>query len=263
MLKTVELERRGAIVPSCDIRQARDAWNSVRCDHGIRTREAGTSLLTFPSAQPKVGKNARPTVSITLEAGSDGGLCVNDKYCRATCVVAESARAQYDNVKRSRAARTQFLTDYPELFLGLLLERLQFAHDRHGILDIRPNANSDVAWERIAPALFELIATWDGRAYDYTKRMDRVGFLADNYRTTYSLTRATRPDTVRRITGRGDTVTAVFPSVAPIPATWHGLPVVDGDSTDDRFSDPSGVVVGLKAKGKLRGMSEHPLLVRA
>ena len=137
------------------------------------------------------------------------------------------------------------------------------SHERHGILDIRPNANSDVAWERIAPALFELIATWNGRAYDYTKRMDRVGFLAENYRTTYSLTRATRPDTVRRITGRGDTVTAVFPSVAPIPATWHGLTVVDGDSTDDRFSDPSGVVVGLKAKGKLRGMADHPLLVRA
>lgn len=263
MLRTVALERMGAIVPSCDIRQARNAWNLVRCDHGIRSRDAGTSLLTFPSAQPKVGKNHRPTVSITLEAGSEGGLCVNDKYCRATCVVAESARAQYDNVKRSRAARTQFLTDYPELFLGLLLERLEWAHDRHGILDIRPNANSDVAWERIAPSLFKLIATWDGRAYDYTKRMDRVGFLADNYRTTYSLTRATRLETVQRITGRGDTVTAVFPSTSPLPATWRGLPVVNGDVTDDRFSDPSGVVVGLLGKGKLRGVVEHPLLVRA
>ena len=263
MLKTVALERMGAIVSSCDIRHARDAWNSVRCDHGITSRDSGTSLLTFPSAQPKVGKNIRPTVSITLEAGSDGGLCVNDRYCRATCVVAESARAQYDNVKRSRAARTQFLTDYPELFLGLLLERLEWAHVQHGILDIRPNANSDVAWERIAPALFKLIATWDGRAYDYTKRMDRVGFLAENYRTTYSLTRATRLETVQRITGRGDTVTAVFPSTSPLPATWRGLPVVNGDVTDDRFSDPSGVVVGLLGKGKLRGIVEHPLLVRA
>jgi len=93
--------------------------------------------------------------------------------------------------------------------------------------------------------------------------MDRVGFLAENYRTTYSVTRATRAETVARITGRGDTVTAVFPSVAPIPAAWRGLPVVDGDTTDDRFSDPSGVVVGLKAKGKLRGALDHPLLVRA
>lgn len=145
----------------------------------------------------------------------------------------------------------------------MLLNRIQWAHDRHGILDIRPNANSDVAWERIAPSLFALIATWNGRAYDYTKRVDRVGFLTPNYRTTYSLTRATRPETVARITSRGDTVTAVFPSVAPVPTSWRGLPVVDGDTTDDRFADPSGVVVGLKAKGKLRGIVEHPLLVRA
>jgi hypothetical protein len=262
MLRTVELERMGAIVPSCDMRQARDAWGDVRVGYGLRP-DNGSSLLTLPSAQPKVGKNYRPTASVTLVAGSDGGLCVSDAHCRQTCVVHESMRAQYENVKRARNARTDFLTTHPDLFLGLLLDRLQWAHDRHGILDIRPNANSDVAWERIAPDLFALIATWDGRAYDYTKRIDRVGFLAENYRTTFSVTRFTRPDTVQRITGRGDTVTAVFPSVAPLPATWRGLPVVDGDVTDDRFSDPAGSVVGLLGKGKLRGVVEHPLLVRA
>lgn len=260
MLRTIELERAGVIRPGA-VSDARRVWGEIRARHGLRP-DNGSSLLTLPSAQPKVGKNYRPTVSVTLLAGSIGGLCTADRHCRATCVVQESARAQYANVQAARRARTDFLTDHPDLFLGLLLDRLQWAHDRHGILDVRPNANSDVAWERIAPAMFELIATWDGRAYDYTKRIDRVGFLADNYRTTFSVTRHTRPDTVARITGRGDTVTAVFPSVSPLPATWQGRQVVDGDVTDDRFSDPSGVVVGLLGKGKLRGVVDHSLIVR-
>jgi hypothetical protein len=39
----------------------------------------------------------------------------------------------------------------------------------------------------------------------------------------------------------------------PLPTHWHGLPVVDGDATDNRFDDPGGVVVGLRAKGRLKG----------
>lgn len=262
MLRTVTLERQGIITPSVDLGMARDRWGRIRSGYGLRP-DNGSSLLTLPEAQPKVGKNVRPTASVTLLAGTDGGMCVNDSRCRATCVVAESARARYDNVRRARAARTDFLTDYPELFLGLLLDRLAWAHRVHGVLDLRPNANSDVAWERIAPDMFDLLGSWGGRAYDYTKRLDRVGFLARNYRTTFSVTRGTRPDTVARIASRGDTVTAVFPSTAPMPTVWHGLPVVDGDVTDDRFSDPAGSVVGLKAKGKLRGFSVHPMLVAA
>ena len=260
MVRTVELERAGVVAPWDSVGESRRVWGEIRARYGLRPDNGG-SLLTLPSVQPKVGKNLRPTVSITLSAGSVGGLCVNDRYCRATCVVAESARAQYATVKRARDARTDFLTEFPGAFLALLLDRVEWAHVRHGILDVRPNANSDVAWERIAPSLFELIATWNGRAYDYTKRRDRVGYLLPNYRTTYSLTGATRTATVASILGRGDTVTAVFPAAYGVPTSWRGFPVVDGDVTDDRWSDPAGVVVGLKAKGKLRGFTSHPMLV--
>lgn len=260
MLRTVELEHLGIIAPWDSLSESRQVWREVRSRYGLGS-DNGSSLLTLPSVQPKVGKNIRPTVSITLQAGSDGGLCVNDGPCRATCVVAESYRAQQDSVRLARAARTDFLTEYPGAFLALLLDRMEWAHDRLGILDIRPNANSDVAWERIAPSLFKLIATWNGKAYDYTKRRDRVGYLMGNYRTTYSLTGGTRTATVASILGRGDTCTAVFPAWHGVPTSWRGFPVVDGDTTDDRWSDPAGVVVGLKAKGKLRPYRAHPMLV--
>lgn len=35
-----------------------------------------------------------------------------------------------------------------------------------------------------------------------------------------------------------------------LPITFLGRKVIDGDSNDLRFLDPSGVIVGLKAKGK-------------
>jgi hypothetical protein len=38
-----------------------------------------------------------------------------------------------------------------------------------------------------------------------------------------------------------------------LPATYLGIPVIDGDLTDYRYGDPSGVIVGLAAKGAAKG----------
>jgi len=40
----------------------------------------------------------------------------------------------------------------------------------------------------------------------------------------------------------------VFPTDA-FPETWRGIPVINGDESDLRFTDPVGVIVGLRAKG--------------
>jgi hypothetical protein len=65
----------------------------------------------------------------------------------------------------------------------------------------------------------------------------------------------------------GGNVAVVFRS-PPLPATWNGYPVVDGDQTDLRFLDGTNVVVGLKAKGTAKNDStgfvvgvESPLTV--
>ena len=39
----------------------------------------------------------------------------------------------------------------------------------------------------------------------------------------------------------------------PLPATWRGIRVVDGDESDLRFLDDPCVIVGLRAKGKAKG----------
>ena len=60
--------------------------------------------------------------------------------------------------------------------------------------------------------------------------------------------------TDRRIVERasnGHSVTIVLPVKRghALPATWHGIDVVDGDETDERFLDAPGVIVALRAKG--------------
>jgi hypothetical protein len=40
---------------------------------------------------------------------------------------------------------------------------------------------------------------------------------------------------------------------APLPKSWGGRPVVDGDEHDAIFEHGRGVVIGLRAKGDAKG----------
>ncbi len=53
---------------------------------------------------------------------------------------------------------------------------------------------------------------------------------------------------------QGFNVTVVFAvkKGEPLPKTWNGYRVIDGDIHDLRFLDPEGVVVGLRAKGRAK-----------
>jgi hypothetical protein len=252
MSLTFALEKAGPYDPHPDTGEALHMWRAWRHMYGITS--AGT-LWTEPTVQPKTGLNERWTLSLNLTAGRDN-LCVNTSTCEDTCVTHQSFRARTDQVRRSREMRTQFLVQHPPQFGAVLLHEAQRALRKHPDAMARPNCNQDVAWERVFPWLADVLPM-----YDYTKRIDRVGWVAPQYRVTYSATSVTRASAVRRIVDRGDTVTMVFPvRKHEMPATWLGIPVVDGDVTDDRFADPAGVIVGLSPKGKLRGVTTHPLI---
>ena len=112
---------------------------------------------------------------------------------------------------------------------------------------------SDIAWERIAPELFEMVP--DCQFYDYTKASHRMfeqrqpGWPA-NYSLTFSRSEINGPEAVSVLRGGGN-VAVVFRD--GLPDNWNGAPVVNGDAHDLRFLDPvGGFVVGLKAKGKAR-----------
>jgi hypothetical protein len=92
--------------------------------------------------------------------------------------------------------------------------------------------------------------------YDYTKvpkPWERTRH-APNYALTFSRSESNEvacADALRN----GVNVAVVFSTRKgqPLPATWQGVKVVDGDIDDLRFLDEKGgVVVGLRAKGKAR-----------
>jgi hypothetical protein len=83
--------------------------------------------------------------------------------------------------------------------------------------------------------------------YDYTKLANRRN-LPPNYSLTFSLSED-NDKSAEQALANGLNVAAVF---RKIPPTFLGRTVVDGDVSDLRFLDPSGVIVGLKAKGKAK-----------
>ena len=94
--------------------------------------------------------------------------------------------------------------------------------------------------------------------YDYTKNPIRMkvylaGKLPKNYHLTFSLSENNKTEALD-ILSKGGSVAVVFDTKKgqPLPDTWNGYKVIDGDLSDLRFLDEAGVVVGLRAKGKAR-----------
>ncbi len=247
-----DLQRRGPFaVDAVDYADARALWTSFRRDAGY----AGDArILTPPESQAKLRKGDVPLYSLTLAPASTSGVanvCAwSTPQCEAACVLT----ARYASVHAARIVRVRFLAEHPAAFVALVAGELRDAVAKHGAIGFRPNAASDLRWERIAPDMLQV----DGvTVYDYTKapasQRDALGGL---YRLVYSVSERER--SVREAVDylqRGGNAAVVFDTrkSEELPATWNGFRVVDGDVTDARFLDPEGTVVGLRAKGKARG----------
>jgi len=88
-------------------------------------------------------------------------------------------------------------------------------------------------------------------AYEY--RRGAVGAPPDqprNYRLTWSHSERMSDDTRINLLMAGRNVAMVFDCHKhELPAEYDDWPVIDGDVDDCRYWDPSGVIVGLAAKG--------------
>lgn len=117
---------------------------------------------------------------------------------------------------------------------------------------VRLNGTSDIVWEayRIwGKTLFEHFPMV--QFYDYTPNAYRLTRkLPDNYYLTYSLKENNLDKAADVIRQGKHNVAVIFRK--DIPDYWEGMPVIDGDEHDLRFLDPSGVIVGLRAKGKAK-----------
>ena len=226
-------------------------------------------LLTQPSANSKLAKSTGfYNCGITLAQGNISGheVCHGRGNCfrfesngeTFTPCLGNQGRAEYlPAIVNYRIARTRFLFDNPAEFGACLLAELNAVDrkaQRLGIeVGFRGNILSDLDWSKIAPWLFEAFPAW--RFYDYTKIKSRyraflAGQLSPNYHLTMSYSERLDDNFCRSILSAGGTLAVPFAvdSVDELPKRFLGFDVIDGVSSDLRFLDPAGVVVGLISK---------------
>jgi hypothetical protein len=131
----------------------------------------------------------------------------------------------------------------------------------------RLNGTSDISWEKydMLPGLNVFECFPDVQFYDYTKVLGRKVSGISNYHLTFSAADGNDLD-VKKAILQGLNVAVVFgiKKTQPMPETYNGLPVFNGDESDLRFLDPKGVV-GLYAKGKAKkdtsGFVKYPTVM--
>jgi hypothetical protein len=102
--------------------------------------------------------------------------------------------------------------------------------------------------------------------YDYTKILGRKVDHIENYSLTFSAADGNDMDVLRAMQ-QGYNIAVVFgiKKTLPMPETYMGRPVFNGDESDLRFLDPHGVIVGLYAKGKAKkdtsGFVKYPTIM--
>lgn len=167
--------------------------------------------------------------------------------------------------------RTLFYKKHPDLYMELLYHELEIWKNRakkaKRKLAMRLNGTSDIRWEKLYPQIFRDHP--DVMFYDYTKVWERLlgkwgappPVMPRNYHLTFSRSEENDDAIERLLKERHDVnVAMVFetrPKIGsapaqPLPKVAFGRTVYDGDKHDLRFLDPPGVIVGLRAKGKLR-----------
>jgi hypothetical protein len=193
-------------------------------------------------------------VSNTCPYASDG--------CKLACLFT-AGRGAMSNVMTARVARTKLLKRDTREFMAQLAdevgELIRKAKRQKLIPAVRLNGTSDLPWENVkldGQSIFELYP--DIQFYDYTKNPKRMlqflaGKLPSNYHLTFSRSETNDTQAIELL-ANGANVAVVFDTVkgSPLPNTWHGFPVIDGDQTDVRFIDGRGNVIGLRAKGKAK-----------
>jgi len=189
--------------------------------------------------------------------------------CSSACLFT-AGRGQQNQVQTARIRRTNYLfSNRVQYFLDLERELNAFIRkaSRKGFIPtVRLNGTSDLPWERMPftgkdgqryESIFERFHD-QFIPYDYTKDPNRAKLQP--YNLTYS--RAETSDNQAHaldLLNQGINVAVVFGvsnrkdklgNKKPLPQTWQGFKVIDGDINDLRFLDEPGVVVGLRNKGK-------------
>ncbi len=179
-------------------------------------------------------------------------------------------------IQEARKRKTRMFFEQRADFLNALVADIELAIKQSAKVNLVPvfrlNGTSDLSFEKYSVVrngveyknVFEAFP--DVQFYDYTKVLGRKIANIPNYHLTFSAADGNDAD-VQKAIQQGYNVATVFglKKTEPMPATYNGLPVFNGDESDLRFLDPKGVIVGLYAKGKAKkdesGFVKYPTIM--
>lgn len=227
------------------------------------------------------------------KSGNVGNLCSHaSPGCIALCLGRESGQAAMvsratgtNAVRQSRERKARFFMQdrkaYMREMLTHIARAIRTAKRKSMALAVRPNGSTDIAYEGIRvivePAFAAELSAICGETVspgthtiftafpmvqfiDYTKNPNRFKrALPANYDLTFSLSETNAED-ARAILAQGYNVAVPF--MHGIPATYLGVPVIDGDEHDLRHLDRKGVIVGLSPKGNKAKRDTSGFIVR-
>jgi hypothetical protein len=202
--------------------------------------------------------------------------------CKAACLNTAGRggmfkRGETTNViQEARKRKTKMFFEDRDSFMQLLVKDIELGIKQSAKINMTPvfrlNGTSDLSFEkyevvRNGVTYKNIFAAFpEVQFYDYTKILGRKVTAIDNYHLTFSAADGNDLD-VRRAIKEGYNVATVFgiKKNSPMPETYNGVPVFNGDDSDLRFLDPKGVVVGLYAKGKAKkdtsGFVKYPTIM--
>jgi len=190
-------------------------------------------------------------------------------------------------IQQARIRKTKLFFENRDLFMSLLAKDITLAIKQSKRLGLTPvfrlNGTSDISWEKypvrmtgnvksdtflgsvdiVYSNIFEAFGFV--QFYDYTKVLGRKVSGIPNYHLTFSAADGNNLD-VLLAKQQGYNIAVVFglKKTEPMPDSFMGLPVFNGDESDLRFLDPKQVVVGLYAKGKAKkdttGFVKYPTI---
>lgn len=224
------------------------------------------NLLSKGATNAKTAKNELETFILymapsTIVEGVD--LCpFASPECRALCLNT-AGRGVFYNVQYSRINKTEFWRDNREQFYIQLGNELLKIHDQaikqNKNIAIRLNGTSDIdhlgLLLRYTGINFLDEFYSDLIFYDYTKNINHVKkYKGSRYHLTFSRSECNDKQ-VNQAIELGANIAIVFRN--ELPATYKGLPVINGDISDLRINDQKQCIVGLIAKGKAKKQASN------
>ena len=268
------------------IAEAKRVWSELRAAVGFRSLPTG--WVTTSSTSPKLAKSDLPTIGVTLLSDTGAAVvwsslapavqatmaaavgatvaevaqalgvtvcpCATDG-CINGCVTSKSANATVERSQLARVARNVLTMMRPDLAICLLAVELRKLQAKHPAgCRWRVNVSDDLRWELLAPGLFDLGVP----GYAYTKHSPAQRPGRDGLSVVYSAHEAMSVERIASYLAAGHRVAVVLDIPKGTMVTeWNGMPVVNGDLTDDLYTHPAGHIVGLSLKAPTLELKEE------